>query len=220
MDCKIHWTVHMHPSINKSPFSKIEVESLERIVSQRVNQELDLDWDSIAQELGNDRLAWQCFRIYQKYINAASQSWTPEEDAKLTSLVATHGLGNWSRIARSMETRSRTQCIVRWRQNLRPGIARGRFTPEEDEKLVAAVQEFGERSWAKVANAVGTRNDVQCRERWLNVLNPDLRKGVSFTREENTQLLELVQVHGENGVKLRKHSEQGRRSNAKNSFRY
>ena len=37
-----------------------------------------------------------------------------------------------------------------------------------------AVKAYGHGNWAKIQRHVPGRTDVQCRERWANVLNPEL----------------------------------------------
>ena len=51
---------------------------------------------------------------------------------------------------------------------------------------------FG-RKWARVAEAVPTRNQVQVRERWVNVLDPDLQRGKPWTAEEDSILVAALQ---------------------------
>ena len=42
--------------------------------------------------------------------------------------------------------------------------------------LINAVKLYGTRSWFKVQQHVPGRTDVQCRERWINVLDPHLKQ--------------------------------------------
>ena len=45
----------------------------------------------------------------------------------------------------------------------------------------------GTRNWKGIAAEVGTRNHVQCRQRWQKVLKPGLRKG-QWSAEEDAAL--------------------------------
>ena len=54
-----------------------------------------------------------------------------------------------------------------------------------------AVEVYG-RKWARVAEAVPSRNQVQVRERWVNVLDPDLKRGKRWTPEEDAILVEAL----------------------------
>jgi hypothetical protein len=64
-----------------------------------------------------------------------------------------------------------------------------KFTIEEDNILYCLVHELGTHDWIQIAERLGTRNPRQCRERWNNYVNPELRKD-PFTPEED-RLLEM-----------------------------
>ena len=73
------------------------------------------------------------------------------------------------------------------------GSRKRAWTPAEDEKLRTAVA-VGPVKWASVAQAVGTRNAKQCRERWHYNLNPEIKKG-RWTAEEEALIAALP--HGD-----------------------
>jgi hypothetical protein len=54
---------------------------------------------------------------------------------------------------------------------------RAGWTQEEDEILSNAATRFGAHSWKEVAETLPGRNAKQCRERWFNRLNPQVKKG-------------------------------------------
>ena len=64
-------------------------------------------------------------------------------------------------------------CINRWSKSLRPSITRGKWSEVEDNELRVAVAMVG-CNWKEVAPRVSGRTDAQCRERWTNVLDPNL----------------------------------------------
>lgn len=72
-----------------------------------------------------------------------------------------------------------------------------RWTPEEDDRLLQAVKLFGEVDWKLNSDFVGTRDNVQCRQRWQKVLLPGLHKG-KWTEEEDILLRYLVSLRLEN----------------------
>jgi hypothetical protein len=49
-----------------------------------------------------------------------------------------------------------------------------KFTPQKDLRLLRLVEEHGPNSWRLIAKHMDNRNSRQCRERWLNYLNPAL----------------------------------------------
>ncbi|EAY13224.1 Myb-like DNA-binding domain containing protein [Trichomonas vaginalis G3] len=53
--------------------------------------------------------------------------------------------------------------------------ARGSWTQQEDEQLIAAVQQLGPKKWIDIAKFVPTRTSKQCRERWHHRLDPSIK---------------------------------------------
>ncbi|KAJ8119751.1 hypothetical protein ONZ43_g3366 [Nemania bipapillata] len=74
--------------------------------------------------------------------------------------------------------------------------AKGVWSPEEDRRLIEAVEKYGD-NWMKVAGAVGTRCGDQCSGHWRHVLNPNINYS-DWTKEEDEQLLDAVRVYGTN----------------------
>ena len=95
-----------------------------------------------------------------------------------------------------MSGRTGAQCMFRYIHVLKPGRVKGRWTKEEDEQLLRGFALHGRGNWSKVASFVPTRTDAQVRERYENVLNPDLRKG-KFSQEEFELLESSIEKHGE-----------------------
>jgi len=66
-------------------------------------------------------------------------------------------------------------------------ISKGPWTKEEDELLKRLVLENDvakTTKWSLIATHMRNRNSKQCRERWLNHLNPHIRKGEWTAAEE------------------------------------
>lgn len=51
------------------------------------------------------------------------------------------------------------------------------------------------RRWREVAKQVPSRSDKQCRERFCNVLDPDLKREDEWTPEEDTALRAAIAQH-------------------------
>lgn len=74
-------------------------------------------------------------------------------------------------------------------------IKKGRWSADEDEKLLALVRQQLQRnvdeiSWDEVEQGFRTRSKKQCRERWLSQLDPTLKKS-EWTQDEDDLLLRL-----------------------------
>ena len=50
------------------------------------------------------------------------------------------------------------------------------------------------KKWTAISKMVHNRTGIQCRERWINVLDPKLNKS-SWTSEEDKKLLELCEQY-------------------------
>lgn len=110
--------------------------------------------------------------------------WTPEEDEKLKALVQRFGSHDWKHIATYLPSHSEHQCQHRWFKVLDPELVKGPWTKEEDEKVIELVNLYGNKQWALVAKHLKGRLGKQCRERWHNHLNPNVKKS-SWTAEED-----------------------------------
>ncbi|KAF9322757.1 Myblike DNAbinding domain-containing protein [Podila minutissima] len=191
--CLIQWTGHDHPGINNGIWRKKEVALLEELVEKYQGR----NWIQIAVDLNTNRTASMCFRRYQsrqgKTITRGH--WTEEENNILREAVRVLGDNNWSQVSYCLDNRSATQCHQHWTKSACSTIRRVRWLPEEDSALRKAVEVYGTGKWAKVQHHVPGRTDIQCRERYVNVLAPNIRFG-SWTKEESEKLMHLVDLHG------------------------
>lgn len=155
-------------------------------------------WERIASELCTNRTISQCFSHYMADKNnksARSLKWNAEEDAKLGAAVKTYGDCNWQLIAAAMKGRTGQQCLHRWTKSINPAIVRTKWSEEESELLKRAVQLYGQGNWTKVQRLLPGRTDMQCRERFCNILTPGVVR-TKMSEEEVLQLVSLVEKIG------------------------
>ncbi|XP_004364221.2 hypothetical protein CAOG_03382 [Capsaspora owczarzaki ATCC 30864] len=171
-ECTIQWVNNDHPRINKGPWTKEEDIALLKQANLRKKR----DWEAIAHAVNTNRTPGQYLRRFQRSLNSLMlhSKWTVEEDDMLREAIRLYGERNWQAIAARLPGRTGQQCLHRWHKTLNPSIKRGKWEPEEDALLFIAVDTFGSRNWIKVQACVPHRTDVQCRERWVNVLDPSL----------------------------------------------
>ncbi|KAK4773404.1 hypothetical protein SAY87_028423 [Trapa incisa] len=136
-------------------------------------------------------------------IRRAKGGWTLEEDETLRTAVATYKGKNWKRIAEFFPDRSEVQCLHRWQKVLNPDLVKGPWTEEEDEKISELVKKYGPSKWSLIAKSLPGRIGKQCRERWHNHLNPDIKKD-AWTAEEELALMGAHQVHGNKWAEIAK----------------
>lgn len=100
-----------------------------------------------------------------------AQRWTPEEDARLLEAIQNLGTDNWNAVALQVGNgRTKSQCAQRWHRCLDPGLCKSNWDRSEEEHLIAAVNQFGDKAWTKVAQEMKNRSDVQCRFRYKFLL--------------------------------------------------
>ncbi|ESW24690.1 hypothetical protein PHAVU_004G151600 [Phaseolus vulgaris] len=190
-ECESRWLNYEDPLINQGAWTKEEDRSLLLIV-----QDMGIrNWFNIASSLGTSRTPFQCLSRFQRSLNPSmlNSEWTEEEDAQLCSAVTYFGDGNWQCVASVLERRTGTQCSNRWKKSLCPE-KKGSFTPEEDIRLTVAAMLFG-RKWNQIAKYVPGRIQSQCRDRYLNSLDPSLKWG-GWTEKEDLRLEAAIGKHG------------------------
>jgi myb proto-oncogene protein len=170
-----------------------------------VVKELGKNWARVAAMVPG-RTNRQCRRRWSDYLDPTIDQtlanmgnkgkWTTEEDAKLTGAVKELGK-NWARVAALVPDRTNRQCRHRWVACLDPIINSGKWTVQEIAKLTDAVTEHGGNNWAAVAVMVPGRTNRQCRQRWVDSLDPIITTG-KWTVEEDARLTDAVKEHGEN----------------------
>ncbi|KAI3694507.1 hypothetical protein L1987_77473 [Smallanthus sonchifolius] len=130
-------------------------------------------------------------------IRRAKGGWTPEEDETLKMAVELFNGKSWKKIAEYFPDRSEVQCLHRWQKVINPELIKGPWTREEDETIVELVRRHGPTKWSLIAKSLPGRIGKQCRERWHNHLNPDIKRDAWSLQEE----LALMNAHRQHGNK-------------------
>uniref|UniRef100_A0AAZ3RTA1 Transcriptional activator Myb n=1 Tax=Oncorhynchus tshawytscha TaxID=74940 RepID=A0AAZ3RTA1_ONCTS len=129
--------------------------------------------------------------------------WTREEDEKLKKLVEHHGSSDWKLIASFLPNRTDMQCQHRWQKVLNPELIKGPWTKEEDQRVIELVQKYGAKRWSVIAKHLKGRIGKQCRERWHNHLNPEVKK-TSWTEEEDQIIYQAHEKLGNRWAEIAK----------------
>lgn len=149
--------------------------------------------------------------------------WTPEEDDMLRTAISIHGTSKWSLVASMVKGRTAMQCSTRWQGALNTTIHKGKWEPEEDRILIAAVEKWkadhpphspsqydsdddDEQAegipWGAIATMLPRRRTgIQCQARWSEALDPTVRKG-KWTPEEDDMLFKGVSEFGQCWIKV------------------
>jgi hypothetical protein len=130
-----------------------------------------------------------CMARYQQLLHATreTQEFTDADRERLVHIVNRIG-PQWKRVAEEFGGPwDHDQLMHQWRRHAQrhegadgtgaaaPGPRKGKWIREEDDALLTAVALYGKK-WSHVAKLVPGRSDVQCRERYANVLDPDVIK--------------------------------------------
>ncbi|KAL8208515.1 hypothetical protein R6Q57_007927 [Mikania cordata] len=128
---------------------------------------------------------------------------TPLKDETLKNAVGLFKGKCWKKIAEYFPDRTEVQCLHRWQKVLNPELIKGPWTHEEDEKIVELVKRYGPTKWSHIAKSLPGRIGKQCRERWHNHLNPDIRRD-AWTLPEELALMNAHSVHGNKWAEIAK----------------
>jgi hypothetical protein len=121
------------------------------------------------------------------------KKWTREEDEMLIALAEKYNEKHWKEISKRFSKKNSLQCFSRYKR-IRPGIVKGSWKKEEDMRIIELVNKYG-KSWSKISKILGTRNGKQIRDRFINVLDPEIKKG-KFNEEEDVKLVLLFKQYG------------------------
>ncbi|KAH6754744.1 hypothetical protein C2S53_020628 [Perilla frutescens var. hirtella] len=134
---------------------------------------------------------------------SSQAGWTDEEDKRLTEVVWRFNAKNWKKISVSMPGRTAVQCLHRWQKVLNPDLIKSPWTKEEDHRVIELVEKYGSKKWSFIAKFLHGRNGKQCRERWHNHLDPEIKKDV-WTKAEEATLRHYHQVLGNKWAEIAK----------------
>jgi hypothetical protein len=136
-----------------------------------------------------------------------SGSWVDIEVSLLKKLVESYkdSAPRWNEIAANFNNHTAIDCLTKWQAVTNPPVIKGKgsWTPEEDAILREKRLLYG-RKWAKIAKHLPGRQGKQCRERFVNHLDPQLKKG-EWTDDEEAILIALHEQHGNKWSNISKH---------------
>ena len=205
-------------SLKDVEFAADEISALRDLVEEHGLH----SWEAVAKDLGErygykGRTSMACLRAYIRLIEdpqdpddgnggeGTKAHWTPEEDKALAdAILRTGNCKDWAAVALLIPGRNRKQCLLRWNYcNLggERAMKTGKWTPAEDDKLKALVDQYGEKSDWKlwVPLCMGGRDHKQCKERWRNHIGNTLSKE-TWEEWENSAMLEAIQELGTSGA--------------------
>ena len=121
------------------------------------------------------------------------KKWTKEEDKQLIELVQTHNEKKWKEISNFFHNKNPLQCFSRYKR-IKPGVNKGSWNKEEDDEILKLIKIHG-TNWSLISKIIKTRNNKQIRDRYINILAPNLNKK-KFTFEEDMLIIKLYKEFG------------------------
>ena len=95
--------------------------------------------------------------------------------------------GNFSKHKKQKKT-------LKYSQNYCIDVKIGPWSSEEDELIVKLVHKHGPQKWSSISKYLPGRIGKQCRERWHNHLNPNIKKDLWTLEEEWLLFLHHLQI--------------------------
>ncbi|KAG6684443.1 hypothetical protein I3842_12G064200 [Carya illinoinensis] len=122
--------------------------------------------------------------------------WTPEEDQKLIDYISSHGHDSWRTLPKLAGlNRCGKSCRLRWTNYLRPDIKRGKFSEDEERKIINLHSVIGNK-WSRIATKLPGRTDNEIKNYWNTHLRKKLLSmGIDpTTHKPRTDLNHLVNL--------------------------
>lgn len=137
-------------------------------------------------------------------------TFSPEPNRRLKILENSpnqpYGIDSFSKPPRCKPHARLTNALKNCKENSLTGksdLVKGPWTTEEDEIVTQLVTTYGPHHWSIIASHLPGRIGKQCRERWHNHLNPNIRRD-DWTAEEDITIINAHMVMGNKWAEIAK----------------
>ncbi|KAL7532587.1 hypothetical protein ACHAXR_004720 [Thalassiosira sp. AJA248-18] len=131
-------------------------------------------------------------------VDSSTKKWTQNDLERLVEIMKeyTTTTPKWGEVASKFSGKTPVDCLTQWQRMSLPRQVKGKgsWTPGEDDILLKQWYNIGNK-WSKIAAFLPGRAGKQCRERFINHLDPNLKKG-EWTDDEEALLIALHKHHG------------------------
>ncbi len=136
----------------------------------------------------------QIFKVIRT-IRKNRSNWRKEEDLVLLQAGNSLKKKKWHVASNLIKTKTSFQCYQRYKL-LNPSLKKGKWTPEEDQKLIKLVSIFG-KSWNLISKIFKTRSNKQIMNRYEEYLN-EIIDTKDFSNEEDEMIIKAYSKFGKN----------------------
>ncbi|KAI9270438.1 hypothetical protein BDA99DRAFT_501789 [Phascolomyces articulosus] len=184
------------------PWAASELDRLRELTKGKQSNEIN--WEQVRLQMPRLRPVCILRLTYKHSVDPKIRHgrWSEEEVARLEQLVRVYRGQDWDSIEQGMGTRTKRQCLERWRWQQAGGLKKGRFTEDEDAAIIAAVQQYGE-NFAKIKEV--TRSERTARnisQHYRYALCPNTDRS-PWTVEEENRMYDLCKEHSHNMSKVK-----------------
>jgi len=116
-------------------------------------------------------------------------------------------------LKKTLSSESRSSCSS---SNLSQRKKRQTWKPDEDRLVIQLIGKHGQK-WKEISKAMNNRTGKQIRDRYMNVLMPDIKKSY-WTVQEDELILSLYQEHGSKWRQIARELQGRAESQIKNRF--
>ena len=169
------WNRFLDPSLKNAPWT---TEDEEKLIT--LHQEYGNKWAEMSKLLDNRsqidiKCRWRSIskkkELNEQHPGAKrkkTQHFTPEEDAKIISILSQYPGISWVQVAKLIPERSAAQIGFRFINFLDPRLNKGPWTTEEDETLITLHQKYGNK-WAVISKHLDNRSPNDIKNRWISI---------------------------------------------------
>lgn len=173
-----------------------------QVTDEDVNKNINnISWESIGGKM--NRFPSDCLCHWLNYGDSRinKNDWTFEEEKKLYELVCKYNEHNWIAIANELDThRTPYMCLEHYQKLYNVSLVNAKWSEDEDQLLLKAVEEHGHKNWNKISTLIPNRTPSQCRSRYHQVLVKKRRVG-RWSNVENMALL-IAKYYMENSINI------------------
>lgn len=140
--------------------------------------------------------------FYTTLVSSKRKSaWTDSQDKILRDKAKEYQYKKWSLVAKYIPGKTGTQCSRRI-NIIKRGVSKGAWSLEEDKQLIKLYNRFG-RKWVTISKHMPQRTDGQIRDRYVNYLDPKIKK-TKFSKEEDATILKWYKIYKHSWVEIAK----------------